>query len=362
MTARGSSPSGGEGLLAQLRLPERGVEVDLVVPPGQTCALIGPNGAGKSSILEAVIGVIAPAAGRVVLGGRVLAASGVRMPVHRRRIGWLPQRPLLFDHLDVAHNVAFGLLAHGHRRAEARRRALLELERVGVAELAARRPAALSGGQAQRVAIARALASEPEALLLDEPLAAIDVEGSAGIRQALARRLAEAGRPALLVTHDLVDLWRLADRVVVLEAGRVVADGPVAEVLRRPRQQFLASLGGRNLLAGPAEGSEALRAGGLLVHGLADAVLTPEADTLALLDPAAIAVHLRRPEGSPRNVWPATVATVEQRGDGVRLGCLAGGQTLAVDLTLAAVAELGLTPGTPVWLSVKASQVLLYPR
>ncbi|MCW3158141.1 sulfate/molybdate ABC transporter ATP-binding protein [Micropruina sonneratiae] len=350
------------GLLIDIDLPGRGVRIELAVPAGQTCALIGPNGAGKSSVLEAVIGVLPPASGRIELAGRALDAPGVRVPVHRRRIGWLAQRPLLFEHMDVAANVAFGSQGHGRGRAAARRRAASELERVGAAELADRLPWQLSGGQAQRVAIARALASDPGALLLDEPLATIDVQGAAEIRQVLAERLQQAGRPALLVTHDLVDLWRLADRVVVLERGRVVADGAVADVLRRPRHQFLASLGGRNLLAGRAVDAEALRAGDLVVQGLAAAPLRVGTATLGLIDPAAIAVHLRHPEGSPRNVWPAVVRVVERRGDGVRLGCLAGGQTLAVDLTLAAVAELGLVPGLEVFLSVKASQVQLYPR
>lgn len=220
----------------------------------------------------------------------------------------------------------------------------------------------MSGGQAQRVAIARCLAADPDALLLDEPLAAIDVQGSAGIRQVLAERLARARQPVLLVTHDLIDLWRLADRVLVLAKGRIVESGTVAEVLRRPRNQFLAHLGGRNLLAGTALGGDALRAGDLVVHGVADIPLASGDATLALIDPAAISVHLTHPEGSPRNVWPAVVTGVEPRGDAARLTCRAEGHPLGVDLTLAAVAELGLMPGVQVWLAVKASQVLLYPR
>ncbi|MFT4294127.1 MAG: ABC transporter ATP-binding protein [Micropruina sp.] len=350
------------GLELDIDLPARGVRVALSVAPGETCALIGPNGAGKSSVLEAVIGVLTPASGEIRLDGRLLSGPGVRVPVHHRRVGWLAQRPLLFDHLDVRDNVAFGLVANGQPRAAARRRAAQELELVGAGELAVRRPGKLSGGQAQRVAIARALAAEPDALLLDEPLAAIDVQGAAEIRQVLTERLAQAQQPVLLVTHDLIDLWRLADRVLVLSEGRIVESGTVADVLRRPRNQFLAHLGGRNLIAGVALGPDALQAGELVVHGVGDTALTRDGATLALLDPAAIAVHLTCPEGSPRNVWPAVVAGVEQRGDAARLNCRAEGHPLAVDLTLAAVAELGLSPGLPVWLSVKASQVLLYPR
>lgn len=350
------------GLEVDVDLPERGVRLALSVAPGETCALIGPNGAGKSSVLEAVIGVLTPAAGRIQLDGRLLSGPGVRVPVHRRRVGWLAQRPLLFDHLNVRDNVAFGLVSTGHRRADARRRALDELELVGARELAERRPSQLSGGQAQRVGIARALAAEPDALLLDEPLAAIDVQGAAEIRQVLAQRLQALRLPVLLVTHDLIDLWRLADRVVVLTEGRIVEQGSVAQVMRRPRNEFPASLGGRNLIAGVAAGPESLRADGLLVHGLPDAPLASGAATLALIEPAAIAVHRQHPEGSPRNVWPAEVVEVEPRGDAARLLCTASGQPLTVDLTAAAVAELALVPGAAVWLSVKASQVLLYPR
>ena len=349
-------------LVADLDLPERGVHVELEVPDGQTCALIGPNGAGKSSVLEAIIGVLAPARGRVVLNGRTLAAAGVQVAVHRRRVGWLAQRPLLFEHLSVLDNAAFGLAAAGLSRTDARRRALAELERVGVADLAPRRPVALSGGQAQRVAIARCLAADPDALLLDEPLAAIDVQGAAEIRQVMAQRLAAATQPTLLVTHDVIDLWRLADRVVVLDEGRIVESGSVADVLRRPRNQFLAHLGGRNLIAGVARDRDVLGAGGLVVHGVGDTPLRTGDTTMALIEPAAVSVHLHRPEGSPRNVWPAVIAAVETRGDAVRLACRAEGQPLNVDLTLAAVAELGLAPGQSVWLSVKASQVILYPR
>ncbi len=350
------------GLEIDVDLPERGVQLALSVAPGETCALIGPNGAGKSSVLESVIGVLPSAAGRIRLDGRLLAGPRVRVPVHRRRVGWLAQRPLLFDHLDVRDNVAFGLVANGRPRQAARQRALEELRLVGAGELAKRRPAQLSGGQAQRVAIARALAAEPDALLLDEPLAAIDVQGAAEIRQVLAERLQALKLPVLLVTHDLIDLWRLADRVVVLDGGRIVEQGSLAEVMRRPRNEFPASLGGRNLIAGHAAGAEALEAGGLTVHGLPDAPLRFGAQTLALIDPAAIAVHRQHPEGSPRNVWPAQVVSIEPRGDAARLVCTASGQSVIVDLTVAAVAELALAPGVPVWLSVKASQVLLYPR
>ena len=350
------------GLEVNVDLPERGVRLELSVAPGETCALIGPNGAGKSSVLESVIGVLTPVAGRIRLDGRLLSGPGVRVPVHRRRVGWLAQRPLLFDHLSVRDNVAFGLVANGHRRGDARRRALDELELVGARDLADRRPSQLSGGQAQRVGIARALAAEPDALLLDEPLSAIDIQGAAELRQVLAQRLQALALPVLLVTHDLIDLWRLADRVVVLAQGRIVEQGSVAQVMRRPRNEFPASLGGRNLLSGVAAGSESMRADGLVVHGLPDVALRAGAETLALIEPAAIAVHRDHPEGSPRNVWPAEVTAVEPRGDAARLVCAASGQSLTVDLTAAAVAELALVPGAPVWLSVKASQVLLYPR
>ncbi|WFR66949.1 ATP-binding cassette domain-containing protein [Curtobacterium flaccumfaciens] len=234
------------GLRAHVVVPERGVDVRLDVGPDECVALIGPNGAGKSTIVETIAGLLRLRSGSIVLGDRVL--TGV--PAHRRRIGLVAQRADLFPHLSVAHNVAYGPRASGTGGLEARHRSAAALAAVGVAGLADRAPATLSGGQAQRVALARALATDPALLLLDEPTSALDVDARAEVRAAL--RTTRTGRPTLLVTHDPLEAVTLADRVVVLERGSVVEQGATATVLGRPTSAFAASFSGLTLVHGTA--------------------------------------------------------------------------------------------------------------
>ena len=204
------------------------LRVALALEPGEIVAVVGPNGAGKSSLLRALAGLDPVDAGRIVLGDRVLddSATDTWVPAARRRVGLVFQDYRLFGHRSVLDNVAFGPRAAGRSRTDARRSAREWLARLGIAELADRRPHALSGGQAQRVALARALVTEPELLLLDEPLSALDVDVRAQVRLELAGHLREAGTTTLVVTHDPVDARILAARTLRLEAGRVV-DGTV---------------------------------------------------------------------------------------------------------------------------------------
>ena len=286
------------------------------------------------------------------------------MPVHRRRIAVLEQRSLLFEHLTVIENVAFGLRARGVRAAEAHERAQRELDAVGCGELAPSRAWEVSGGQAQRIAMARALATDPRLVLLDEPLAALDVSVAPAIRALLRQRVRDEGRTALLVTHDAVDALALADELAVIEEGRVVAMGPVADLLARPRTPFVADLVGVNLLVGTASEADAITLPtGERVVGVADGVLGHRREAIASFPPASVAVHTTEPTGSPRNHLRATVQGIEPRGALVRLSAeLADGTPVAADLTLAASVDEGLVPGRPVWLAVKAAQVALYPR
>jgi molybdopterin-binding protein len=213
------------------------------------------------------------------------------------------------------------------------------------------------------VAIARALATDPEVVLLDEPLAGLDVAVAAEVRHALAERL--RGRTALLVTHELLDIWTIAEQVAVLEDGRVVESGPVADLLARPTSAFLGRLSGTNLFTGTALSDTALQiAPGVTLHGLPDEdqPLTVGSAGLASILPAAVAVHLTDPGGSPRNHLAAEVTGVEPRGHYVRVNLIVSGQTLAADLTGQAVAELGLHPGLGVRAAFKATQVRLYGR
>lgn len=222
----------------------RHFEVDLGIGEGETVAIVGPNGAGKSTLLQLVAGTLRPDSGEISLHGELLSGPGLHIPPHRRRFAYVEQRSLLFPHLDVLDNVAFGPRSRGVSKAAARQRAMDELSILGVAELAKRRSAQLSGGQAQRVAIARALAIDPQILLLDEPFAALDVSVTPQLRRLLRDRLSE--RTALLVTHDLLDVMTLADRLIVIEGGRVAADGPVDAICAAPPTQFLADFVGVN--------------------------------------------------------------------------------------------------------------------
>jgi molybdate transport system ATP-binding protein len=233
------------------------------------------------------------------------------------------------------------------------------LDRLGLSDLADRKPGQLSGGQAQRVALARALAGQPALLLLDEPLSALDAGTRLDVQAELKRHLADFTGPCLLVTHDPLEALVLADQLVVLEGGRVVQEGSPAQVARQPATDYVAKLVGLNLYPGRADGSQvALTAGGSFVipdHG-------QRGEVLAAVRPSAIVVSTRRPDSSSaRNTWPAKVTGLTLLADRVRLD-LDGQPPALVDVTPAAVAELSLSPGSQVWLSVKATDLEVYAR
>lgn len=387
------------GLTVAAELADRGLSAAVHVAPGEVVALLGANGAGKSTLLSVAAGLLRPDRGRVELDGEVLLSTGgsggpggpdgpggsggdgpgsagardraVDVPPHRRGVALLAQEPLLFPHLSVLDNVAFGPRAAGAGRRASRRAAARWLESVDVAHLADRRPAQLSGGQAQRVAVARALAARPRALLLDEPMAALDVTAAPEVRQLLRRVLSAppagtdgAPPPVLLVTHDPLDALALADRAVVLDAGRVVEEGPVREVLAQPRSAFAARLAGLDLLAGTAAPGGLLTAGGASVAGVLDPGCRPGEPAVAVFSPAAVAVHRDHPApgaSSPRNALAVTVTAVEPRGALVRVRArLEAGPVLAADVTAASAADLDLVPGARVWFAVKAAEVAVH--
>ncbi|MGH3635867.1 MAG: sulfate/molybdate ABC transporter ATP-binding protein, partial [Mycobacterium sp.] len=287
---------------------DRQVDVQFSVPPGEVLAVLGPNGAGKSTALHVIAGLVRPDTGRVRLGQRILTdtENGLHVPTHQRRVGLLLQDPLLFPHLSVAANVAFG--PHSRRRrfwaghAPERATALHWLREVDAEPLADRRPRQLSGGQAQRVAIARALAAEPDVLLLDEPLSGLDIAAAAAIRAVLRKVVARDGRATVLVTHDLLDVVTLADRVLVLESGKVAEVGRVADVLAAPRSHFGARIAGINLINGTIEVDGTLHTcSDAHWHGTAAEELGTGQRAVAVFAPAAVAVYRDQPHGSPRN-------------------------------------------------------------
>ncbi|MFM8237040.1 MAG: sulfate/molybdate ABC transporter ATP-binding protein [Actinomycetota bacterium] len=328
--------------------------VDLRVPAGGAVAILGPNGAGKTTVLRALAGLQPLARGRIELDGETLEDSdaGISVPTERRSVGFVFPDLRLFPHLDVRDNVAFGMRARGTGRSEARKRADAWLDRLGLAELADRSPAALSGGEAQRVALARTLATEPALLLLDEPLSAVDASTRPATRAVLRAALTDGPAVRVIVTHDPVDAAALADRILVLEAGRIIQTGTLAEITAQPHSPFVADLAGINLLRGEAEGDLVRLDGG----GQLAAPGAGRGPVFAVFHPRSVALHRSPPEGSPRNAWATRVETVEPLGDRVRVR-LAGPPAVVAEVTMAAVTELGLAPGSRVWAAVKATEV-----
>lgn len=345
----------------------RCLDVEFSVAAGEVLAVLGPNGAGKSTTLHSIAGLVALDAGRVSVGGRVLAdtATDVHMPTHARRVGLLLQDSLLFPHLSVLANVAFGARAGGLGRRAAHERAQRWLAEVDATELAGRRPRELSGGQAQRVALARALAADPEVLLLDEPMSGLDVAVAASMRRVLRRVLVAGGRCALLITHDLLDVLTLADRVVVIDGGRIIESGSAAEVLARPRSHFAARFAGVNLVSGTVAADGALAtAWPSDWHGTSAVEMTPGTPAVAVFSPSSVAVYREEPHGSPRNTVAVTVAELDSRGPGIRVRAEEqpdGAPGLAADVTAESVAALRLTPGDTVYFAVKAQEVAVHP-
>jgi molybdate transport system ATP-binding protein len=342
---------------------ERGafvLDLEIGVDPGEVVAVLGPNGAGKSTLLRAACGLTPLTGGRLELDGRVIddPAADVLVPATDRRVGVVFQDYRLFPHMSVVDNVAFGPRSAGVGRGEARRLAAEWISRLGLDGLGDRRPGTLSGGQAQRVALGRALAADPALLLLDEPLAALDAETRLDVRSGLREHLRSFAGPTLLVTHDPLDAVVLADRVVVLEGGRVTQQGDPWEVARRPATRYVARLLGLTLLAGRVRDGEVALDGGGVLHVPSDEV--SDGAVLVAVRPSAVSLHAERPEGSARNVWSGVVDGVEPIGDRVRVA-VRGAPTVTADVTPGAVADLGLAQGREVWLSVKATELEVYP-
>jgi molybdate transport system ATP-binding protein len=343
----------------RVRRGEFELDADIAAHQGEVVALLGPNGAGKSTLLRVVAGLMTLDSGSVVLDGAVLddPQAGLYLPPQERRIGVVFQDHRLFPHLRVVDNVAFGLRSRGVGPRAARAAAGEWLERLGLAPLRRRYPRELSGGQAQRVALARALACDPDALLLDEPLAALDVQTRAEVQGELREHLSAFDGPVLFVTHDPIEALLLAARIVVLEGGRVVQQGTAADITSRPLTTYVAHLVGMNLYRGVAtQRVVQLTGGGSFVT--ADA---PDGEVLVAVRPSAFTVHSQQPDHlSARNLWPVRIESLAPLGDRVRM-TVTGEQRSIVDLTAAAIAELGLAPGRQVWLSAKASDAIAYP-
>ena len=343
----------------EAKVAKRGFDVSFSLDDGDTLAVLGPNGAGKSTLLNLISGLLAPDSGHADLDGDVLFSVGAerkrtwRAP-HTRGVSLLAQEALLFPHLSVLDNVAFGPTSSGVKKSAAHVAARTWLAEVDAAELERRKPAQLSGGQSQRIAVARALAAEPKLLLLDEPMAALDIAVAPALRRTLRRVL--ENRTAIIVTHDILDAYTLADRVIVIDNGRIVEDGPTRRVLEQPRNAFTANITGLNLLTGIRTAHGLRTEDGVELETTAAPNLALGTGCTAAVRPSDAHISISLPAGGG-NALPATITDLEPRGDLVRVRA----STFAADLSPALVADLDLSNGSQVWFTFAPDAAVVYP-
>jgi ABC-type sulfate/molybdate transport systems ATPase subunit len=322
-------------------VPLRAFELELTLPVEGTVALVGPSGAGKTSVLRVVAGLLEPSRGGVSLDGRPWKG----LPPERRRVGFVFQDYALFPHLSVRANVAYAGPPDEW------------LERLHISHLASAKPAQLSGGERQRVALARALARNPAVLLLDEPLAALDAHTKAAVRHELSELLREVHLPTLLVTHDYEDAASLADEVGVLVDGKLRQLASPSELVARPRDAFVASFTGANLLHGVAARSHGLTAvtltGGERVWSTDEA----DGDVGVVVYPWDVSLARQHADDSALNVLHGEIASLVEVGNRVRVRV----GPLTAEITVASAQRLDLRHGGRVYATFKATGTRLVP-
>jgi len=361
------------------RVGSFGLEAEWSIQSGEVLVLFGPSGAGKTTTLRAIAGLLQPESGHIEIGDRVVydSASGVSIPTHRRRVGYLTQRYNLFPHLNVAKNVGYGLRDWSPAAAAERVRELIEVLRLDGLEQ--RRPWELSGGQQQRVALGRALAPKPEVLLLDEPFASLDMELRRIFRRELRSTLTSSHVPVMLVTHDREEALALADSIQVIDEGKRLTQGNPLDVLGQPGQERVANLVGvENLFTlaiesrNPRNGTMICVGGGLRIEVPLDSNL-PNMGAEGGSEPSSdtndyVTVGIRASDiilstqdiqsSTARNRLLGNVTHVELVPPGyqITLNC---GQDLQCQITGAALEELGIRPGMDLWAVFKASSCFL---
>ena len=348
------------GLLAYLVARRGSFEVDVAldVDDGETLALLGPNGAGKSTVVDALIGTLPLAEGTIEIDGE--RADG--LPPERRPIGVCFQDDLLFPRLSALENAAFPLRARKVPKAEARQRAGELLERLAPAVDPSARPSSMSGGERQRVALARALVPDPRLLVLDEPFSNVDVSARPGLR-ALVREVTRTfGGATVLIAHDPLDALTLADRVALLDAGRITQTGTPDEIRAAPSSHYAADLVGVNLFVGELEpledGAATLRTPDGEITVSPEVAIASGTRSIASLKPIDVSLHAREPEGSARNVFRGRIVEIADDGDRARVR-LATRPPLTAEVTSGSVTRMGLRTGGEVWASFKAVEVSL---
>jgi molybdate transport system ATP-binding protein len=329
--------------LDEIVVPLRSFTLRLSLQIEGTIALVGPSGAGKTTVLRAIAGLVTPASGRIESGAEVWfdGARKVSLAPDRRRVGLVFQDYALFPHLSVRQNIEYG---RRHRADE-------YLERFSIRHLEGARPPELSGGERQRVALARALARDPDVLLLDEPLSALDTHTKAGVRSELHELLRGLGLPVLLVTHDFEDAAALADRVGVIVDGELRQIGTPAGLVADPSDPFVASFTGANLLHGFGE-----RSGGVTRVRLHDGTVVTttddgEGDLVLAVYPWDITLSTAPPNDSAMNLIDAPIRGIAELGNRVRVAI----GPVTAEITAASLQRLGLQVGKPAYASFKAT-------
>jgi iron(III) transport system ATP-binding protein len=338
--------------------------VSFSVAQAQCYALLGPSGCGKTTILRCVAGLEQPERGSITIGRRVVSDKNLFLPVHERSIGMVFQSYAIWPHLDVFDNVAYPLAVARPRiaRAEIEKRVMDVLELVGMQSLARRPATRLSGGQQQRVALARAIVRRPNLLLLDEPLSNLDARLRDSMRRELATLIRQLGITALFVTHDQVEALSLADRLAVMEQGRIVQEGTPADIYERPASLFVARfLGAANVLPGLVEERDCQGRVRIVLGGgrhrltliaehrpgtRIEVVLRPENLTISTLPPA-----------DERNAIPGRITGFVFQGGSIEYEVDVGGGAL---LRVLAPAPGGLARGTPVWIGIDTRRVAIF--
>jgi len=353
----------------QYRVGQFSLAAQWEVEAGQLLTLFGPSGAGKTTLLRAIAGLVRPQEGSIRIGDRVVfdSASGLFVPPHRRRAGFLTQGHHLFPHLTVAGNIAYGLSQTSPAHRQRRVAELVEMFQLNGLEH--RRPDEISGGQQQRAALARALAPSPELMLLDEPFSSLDIELRRTLRSELREKLRAAAIPAILVTHDIEEAISMADQVQIIDEGRVGAAGNPLQLLGQPGQGRVARLVGvENLI--PMVVTSVQSQDGTMVCARQDSgsprLEVPLSDvgqgdqvTVGIRASDIILADSEPRGSSARNRLPGVVSDVRLRPPGYQVTLDCGGLDLSCHITGASLNEMGIRTGDNLWAVFKASSCFL---